>query len=156
MIRAYQPDDYHAIAEIFPRAVHEIACADYTPEQCYAWSEKEPNPEHWRRRCERKQPFVYEREGEVVGFLELDPDGHIDCCYVHPKAARQGVASALTQHAVATAFARGLDRLHVEASICSKPVFEKQGFEVLYKNNVNIRGVDLINYKMELIKGEHV
>ncbi|WP_269542947.1 GNAT family N-acetyltransferase [Cerasicoccus fimbriatus] len=152
MIRPYQPDDYLAIAEIFPRAVHEIACAVYTPEQCHAWSETKPNPDHWRQRCEQKQPFIYERDGEVVGFLELEPDGHIDCCYVHPKAARSGVGTALIQHAVATAFARGLDRLHVEASICAKPVFEKQGFRVLYENNVNIRGVDLINYKMELKK----
>ncbi|WP_309399078.1 GNAT family N-acetyltransferase [Cerasicoccus maritimus] len=152
MIRPYQPDDYLAIAEIFPRAVHEIACAVYTPEQCHAWTVNKPNPEHWRRRCERKQPFVYERDSEVVGFLELDPDGHIDCAYVHPKAARQGVATALIQHAITVAFERGLDRLHVEASICSKPVFAKQGFDVLYKNHVNIRGVDLINYKMELVK----
>lgn len=149
MIRGYQPGDHAAIAEIFTRAIHEIASRDYTPEQCQAWSEKNPNPDHWKRRCELKQPFVFVRDGRIAGFLELDPDGHIDCTYVHPDHQRRGVASALVRHAIDASLARGVPRLHVEASIGARPLFEKLGFTVLDRQTVTIRGVDLVNYRME-------
>ena len=137
-------------------AIHEIASEVYTPEQCEAWSEKEPNPKHWETRCDKKRPFVFIRNTEVAGFIELDQDGHIDCMYVHPKYKRKGVASELVDHAVNAAFELGLDRVFVEASICAKPVFENKGFRVLEEKEVTIRGVSLTNYNMELKKAEPV
>jgi ribosomal protein S18 acetylase RimI-like enzyme len=150
MIRPFQHGDHVAIAEIFTRAVHEIACEAYSEEQCLAWSDYEPNPAHWKRRCELKRPFVFLVDTEVAGFLELDPDGHIDCAYVHPKFQRRGIASALVRHAIETCFAFGLARVYVEASLCAKPMFEKLGFKVLQEVQANVRGVELANYKMEL------
>lgn len=144
MIRDYRPGDHLAIASIFSRAVHEIACQAYTPAQCKAWSDKVPNPEHWDKRCQQKRPFVYELDGKVLGFLELDPDGHIDCTYVHPDHARKGIASALVDHALQAASRLGLDRVYVEASL-----FAKKGFCVIRENLVPIRGEKLVNYEME-------
>jgi len=153
MIRIYQHGDSPAIAEIFTRAVHEIASEVYSQEQCLAWSDPTPNPEHWKRRCELKRPFIFVIGASPAGFLELDPDGHIDCAYIHPDHKRKGIMSALVKHAVATCFAFRLNRVYVEASICAKPMFEKLGFDVLTQNLVNIKGTELLNYKMELIKG---
>jgi GNAT superfamily N-acetyltransferase len=152
MIRIYQHGDHSAIATIFSRAIHEIACEVYTPEQCLAWSAKEPNPEHWKRRCEMKRPFVAVTNSEISGFLELDPDGHIDCAYVNPDYRRRGIMSVLVAHAIETCFAFNLSRLYVEASICARPMFEKAGFAVLSENIVNVKGITLMNYRMELQK----
>lgn len=99
MIRIYQKEDYVAIANIFSRAVHEIASEVYTTEQCLVWSDREPNPDHWKKRCELKRPFVSLIGSEIAGFLELDPDGHIDCAYVNPDFRHQGVVSQLVKHA---------------------------------------------------------
>jgi ribosomal protein S18 acetylase RimI-like enzyme len=152
MIRPYQPGDHVAIAEIFTRAVHEIASRDYTPEQCLAWSDREPNDAHWEKRCERKRPFVAIVEGQVAGFLELDPDGHIDCAYIHPSFQHRGIMTELVRHAMQTCFSKGISRLYVEASICARPMFEKLGFKTLGENWVNVKGVELLNYKMERVK----
>jgi GNAT superfamily N-acetyltransferase len=148
-IRIFRHGDHVAIAEIFTRAVHEIACEVYTREQCLAWSELEPNFEHWKRRCELKRPFVAITGEEISGFLELDPDGHIDCAYIHPKYQRQGIMTALVRHAIDTCLDFNIRRLYVDASICARPMFEKLGFRVICENIVNIRGVELLNYKME-------
>jgi ribosomal protein S18 acetylase RimI-like enzyme len=152
MIRIFQHGDHQAIAEIFCRAVHEIACAAYTPEQCLAWSAREPNYDHWQRRCELKRPFVAIADGEVAGFLELDPDGHIDCAYIHPKFQRRGIMTGLVAHAVNTCFVFGLKRVYVEASICARPLFEKAGFTVVGENIVTIQGVELLNFRMEKLR----
>lgn len=151
MIRTYKPGDHAAIAEIFQRAIHEIASRDYSEAQCNAWCEKKPNPSHWKQRCERKNPYIFAINGRVVGFCELDPDGHIDCTYVHPEHARKGIASQLVSHAVEAAIAKGLSRIYVEASICAKPMFEKSGFTVVEEYTVQIRGVGLKNFEMEKI-----
>lgn len=152
MIRIFQHGDHAAIAEIFSRAVHESASEVYSREQCLAWSDLAPNSEHWKRRCELKRPFVFIKDAVIAGFLELDPDGHIDCAYVHPDHRRQGVVSALVKHAIETCFAFGIDRVHVEASLCARPMFEKIGFKTLSTNLVNIQGVELLNFKMERLK----
>ncbi len=150
MIRIYQHGDHIAIAEIFCRAVHEIASEDYTEEQCLAWSLREPNPEQWERRCELKKPFVAIVDSQIAGFLELDTDGHIDCAYVNPDFRRRGVMARLVAHATSVCFAMKLPRIYVEASICAKPLFQNQGFDVLCENVVRMNGVSLVNYQMEL------
>lgn len=149
MIRVFQSGDHLAIAEIFSRAVHEIACEVYTPEQCLAWSDREANYEHWRKRCERKRPFVAVVDGAIAGFLELDPGGHIDCAYINPTFQRRGIMTRLVEHAVETCVACRLTRVYVEASICARPLFEKLGFHVTRENMVSIKGVELLNYQME-------
>ena len=58
----------------------------------------------------------------------------------------------LVQHAVNTCFALNINRLFVEASICAKPMFEKLGFKVICESQVRIKGVELLNYNMELVK----
>jgi ribosomal protein S18 acetylase RimI-like enzyme len=153
MIRLYKPGDHTAIAEIFSRAIHEVAAEHYTPQQCQAWSGRKPNPEHWRQRCETKQPLVYVIDEEVAGFLEVDPDGHLDCLYVHPSYARRGVATALVRQAIKTCFDSGVERVYVEASYCARPLFEKLGFATVKENLVTIGGEELVNFVMELREG---
>ena len=152
MIRIYQPGDHTAIAEIFTRAIHEIASEVYSEAQCLAWSDPIPNPEHWKKRCELKRPFVFAVGQEIAGFLELDPDGHIDCAYIHPDYKRGGIMTALVKHAVDTCFQFRLNRVYVEASLCAKPMFEKIGFTSLQENWVDIKGTKLLNYQMEMLK----
>ena len=150
VLRIYRRGDHVGIARIFTRAVHEIASAVYTREQCLAWSGPEPDVEHWRKRCELKRPFVAEVGADLAGFLELDPDGHIDCAYVNPDYQRCGVMSGLVRHAVATCFAMNVDTLTVDASICARPLFERMGFAVVEERTAQVRGVGLRNWRMEL------
>ena len=152
MIRVFQRGDHTAIAEIFTNAVHQIASEVYTLEQCLAWSSLQIDYDHWKRRCELKRPFVAVTDSEISGFLELDPDGHVDCAYVNPKFKRRGIMTGLVRHAVDTCFAFKINRVCVDASICAKPLFEKVGFTVIREHIVTINGVDLLNFKMELLK----
>ncbi|MGC4015627.1 MAG: GNAT family N-acetyltransferase [Luteolibacter sp.] len=152
MIRIFQHGDHVAIAEIFTRAIHEIASRAYTPEQCLAWAGRAPDPAHWKKRCELKRPFVAVSGSRITGFLELDPDGHIDCAYVNPDDQRQGIMTALVRHAIDTCFQWKLERMTVDASILIRPLFEKLGFTVIRENIVTIHDVQLLNFKMELLR----
>jgi putative acetyltransferase len=60
--------------------------------------------------------------------------------------------TGLVRHAVETCFAFNIDRIYVDASICIRPLFEKTGFKVIRENRVTINGIQLLNFKMELLK----
>jgi GNAT superfamily N-acetyltransferase len=148
MIRRYRSGDSDEIARIVHDAVHRLACADYTPRQLNAWASPDVDYAYWAERCERKKPFVYESHGAIAGFIELDPDGHIDGVFVAPRYARRGYMRALMAAVKEYAAARGVVRLYAEVSITARPFFERAGFIVDTENRALRKGVWLKNYLM--------
>lgn len=149
MVRRYQPGDHWFIGQIFFDAVHQLTRDDYSEEQRYAWAAPPIGFDHWERRCERKQPFVKEIDGKVVGFIELDPDGHVDCTYVDPAHARRGVMSEIMAAVKTEARRIGVTRLYAEVSLTARPFFERQGFRWVSDRNAEIREICLANFNME-------
>lgn len=150
-IREYADAYAVEIAELFHQSVHAIDASVYTPEEKEAWAPTPPDYSFWAERLKVKQPFVAMLDGSVVGFMELDADGHIDCAYTHPHFQRKGVASALYRRVLEVAQASALTRLYVEASWVAKPFFAYHGFQEVQKNEIERRGVTLINFTMEKI-----
>ena len=152
-IRKYQPGDEQAIGQIYYDAVHQLTCKDYTEVQRNAWATPiEYGPEwnaKWRKRCDRKRPWVAVIDEKVTGFIELDPDGHIDCTYVSPEYAGKGHMSAIMEQIFVEAHQTNLLRLYAEVSITARPFFEKHGFRVIRDNPHEVRGVPILNYIME-------
>ncbi|WP_367870255.1 GNAT family N-acetyltransferase [Luteolibacter sp. Populi] len=149
MTRRYQPGDHLAIGRIFHEAVHQLASNDYTPDQLLAWSNGDIDFGSWQQRCGRKRPFVKELDGRAVGFMELDPDGHIDCTYVDPAYARRGVMSEIMAAVKREARAKGIAKLFAEVSITARPFFARHGFRHVRDNEVHVRGETLTNFIME-------
>lgn len=148
-IREYRLSDTQAIAKLFYDTIHEINIADYTQEQVDAWAPKNIDYEVWHKRLQVKLPYIAEDNGEIVGFGELEADGHIDCFYCHSKYQRKGIGSKLLTHLENTAKSQGITRLYTEASITAKPFFENKGFIVVREQQVERRGVWFKNYVME-------
>lgn len=89
----------------------------------------------------------------VVGFTDLEPDGHLDIMFVHPACQRIGVASLLLAAVEAAAIAQGLLRVFTEASLTARLFFERHNFQVLARQQVTIRGQVLTNFRMQKIIG---
>lgn len=147
-LRHHTPDDALATLAVFRRAVHGTAAADYTPEQVAAWAPDDIDPAAWAARRGTARTRVAVRDGAVVGFTDVDAAGSIDMLFVHPHAARQGVARALLAWAVETATADGAGELTTHASITARPFFEAHGFVVVAEQHPVRRGVPLTNYRM--------
>ena len=131
VITEYQSNYAREIADLYHFSVHAIHDAIYTAEQKEAWAPTPPDYKFWQKRLDKKQPFLAFLGEDLVGFMELEHDGHIDCSYTHPKFQRLGVASALYGYLETQAKKRGINRLYVEASHVAKPFFEKLGFPVV-------------------------
>jgi putative acetyltransferase len=148
-IRDYKDADSAALAEIFTRAVRQIARRDYSPAQITAWAPEDRDMAQFSARCHAKPTFVAEYKGQVAGFTDLDGEGHIDMFYVSPDFHRRGIGSAMLRFVTARAQSERCKRLYGEVSITARPVFERHGFKVLAYQTVETNGQALGNYRME-------
>ena len=137
------------ITDLFHNSVHEIARSLYSKEDIEAWAPTPPDYEKWSVRLKSKSPYLALQNFKVIGFIELESDGHIDCLYTHKDFQRRGVAQHLYLHLEKEAVRQGIRRLYVEASHIAKPFFEKQNFTLINENIVVRNGVSLANFKME-------
>lgn len=147
-IRRYVGADCGATLTVFQRAVREVSSRDYDPVQIAAWSQVD-EVERWRQRRESRPTWVAVLGTSVIGFSDLEPDGHLDMMYVHPEHQGVGVASRLLATVEAEARRLGVRRLFTEASLTAQPFFERRGFRLIAKQQVEARGVWLTNFRME-------
>ena len=148
-IRSYQPSDTAEIARLFHDTIHQINIRDYTPEQVEAWAPAEVDEARWAQTLGSRLTFVAVEGGRIVGFGELEADGHINRFYTHALHQGQGVGTALLGAIEDKARQLGLSRLFTEASITARPSFARRGFTVLREQEVVCRGVRFVNYRME-------
>lgn len=145
-IREYRPEDCLAILELFWQTVHTANARDYTREQLDAWATGHEDPSQWDASLRRHLTLVAEEEGRIVGFGDMDTDaGHLDRLYVRADREGCGVGTALCDRLEAET---GGDFV-VHASITARPFFEKRGYRVVRRQEVERGGVRLVNYVME-------
>jgi putative acetyltransferase len=87
--------------------------------------------------------------GDPLAYGDLEADGHIDHLFCRPDAAGTGLAAALYAGLEAAARARGMARLHVEASEPARRFFPKQGFVLVARRDFEIGSVAIHNFAME-------
>jgi putative acetyltransferase len=85
----------------------------------------------------------------IVGFGELEANGHIDCFYCHKNYQGCGVGKQIYRAIETKAVKLSLNRLFVEVSITAKPFFQRMGFSIVQKQEVTCRGETFVNYVME-------
>ena len=148
-VRDYERGDAEGICRLFYETVRTVNLGDYSPEQVRAWASEVPDPAAWHERMAARHTLVADEGGEVVGFAELEEDGHLDMLYCRADAVGRGVGSLLYAAVEERARGLGVGRVSTEASITARPFFERQGFAVLRRNTVLRQGIELTNFSME-------
>jgi putative acetyltransferase len=154
-IRTYQRDDAAGVADVFYRSVHGVATSDYSEEQVRAWvpGRWDAEREHQRSGDGRLVLVAADERGQVIAFIDLESDGHIDRLFCAPEAAGRGIASRLYDGMEAAAREQHLGRLYTEASELARRFFARKGFIVLERQDKILRGVPIHNYRMEKTLG---
>lgn len=148
-IRPYRVEDCPLLVALFRQSVRQVGALHYTPEQVLAWAPDEIDTGHFGARRASRPTWVVEKDGQIVGFTDLEADGQIDMLYVHPEFQRQGVAKTLLEALEANAVDRGMRRIYAQASIGARPFFERHGFSVVAEQQVRRNGQTFVNYRME-------
>ena len=86
-----------------------------------------------------------------IAYGDLEDDGHLDFLYCAPEAAGKGNGSQIYDALERRAREKSLRKIYVEASEVARPFFERNGFTLVSRNSLSIRGVAIHNFKMEKI-----
>jgi putative acetyltransferase len=149
IIRDYCPGDLAALIDLFRGSVRSVARRDYSERQVLAWAPDFIGSEGFALRRAAKPTWVAEINGQIVGFADLESDGHVDMLFVHAGHQGKGIARALLAHIENMAMRQSLDRLYTEASITARTAFKRSGFQVITDQTVTVRGETFVNYRME-------
>lgn len=144
-LRGYESSDCKEVAELFYNTVHIINAKDYTKEQLDVWATQEVDLEKWNQSLQEHYSVVAVDNEIIVGFGDIDKDGYLDRLYVHADYQRKGIATAICKQLEQAVEGK----ITTHASITAKPFFEKRGYRVVRKQEVERRGIFLTNFVME-------
>ena len=149
-IRAYQTSDTAALCGLYVRSVRHYGPRAYTPAQVSAWAES-ANAERMAARWSdgRLMLVAVDETGEHLGFGDIERNGHLDFLYASPEAEGRHVGSAIYLALEAHARTQGMPNIHVEASAIARPFFERRGFVLVGRNDIQLGAVAIHNYRME-------
>ncbi|AXH14903.1 hypothetical protein CRU99_10795 [Malaciobacter mytili] len=146
----YDKSYLNKIPELFVNSIYNSCKKDYTLKQLEAWAGLNIDYKFWENKLKKTKPFLAILDGKLVGFAEFYND-YIDCFYVDYTFQKKGIGKALLTHIIYIAKQNNIKKIKVDASITSKPFFEKFGFKKVKRNLVKKANEELINYSLELI-----
>lgn len=144
IIRAYQPTDCKALAELFYHTVHTVNAKDYTKEQLDVWATGQVDLTKWNQSFQEHFSIVAVDADMIAGFGDIDETGYLDHLYVHAEHQGKGIATAICNQLEAAV----QGNIVTHASITARPFFEKRGYKVIKEQQVERQGVFLTNYVM--------
>jgi len=149
-VRAYDQADAPAVLRVFQAAITKGAARFYDTAQRAAWAAALVDADAMAARLSGLGVWVAVTpvDDQVIGFMTLAPNGHMDFAFVAPAVMGQGVAQALYEEVETHACATSLPRLSTEASHLARRFFLRQGWQVDKAQSVQRAGVTLENFAM--------
>lgn len=148
-LRPFLPTDTPALAAIFVASIEELTGDDYSEAQQVAWVEAAGDEDKLGARLAGQLTLIATIDGEPVGFASLKDQTRIDMLFVHPSAARQGIATMLCDALEKLAAARGAKALTVDSSDTAQELFAKRGYVAKQRNSIALGDEWLANTTME-------
>ena len=144
-LREYEESDCRELAELFYNTVHTVNAKDYTKEQLNVWATGQVDLEKWNQSLQGHYSIVAVDNEIIIGFGDIDETGYLDRLFVHADYQGKGIATAICNQLEQAV--RG--KITTHASITAKPFFEKRGYKVTKKQEVERQGIFLTNFVME-------
>ncbi|SIS79320.1 Acetyltransferase, GNAT family [Chryseobacterium ureilyticum] len=148
-IRPGNLQDLPEMLILFKETIISICKKDYNTDQLEAWKSGAYNLERWLKVMKEQIVLVAEMDHQIVGFCTLDQGHYIDLLFVHKDHQHLGIASLLYNLIEKEAIKQNNLSLTADVSKTAKPFFKRMGFHVISEQTVHVKGVDLINYKMQ-------
>lgn len=148
-LRPFLPTDAPRLARLFRASIETLAAEDYGEDQLAAWAAAADDEEAFAKKLAGALTIVASLDGEIAGFAVLRDNKLFDMLYVHPRAARRGVGSALADALEKLAAARGTREISVDASDAARDFFAARGYVAHQRNMRELHGEWLGNTTMK-------
>jgi putative acetyltransferase len=148
VFRKFRQGDERELWELFFNTIRNVNIQDYSKAQVSAWAPVDLDINFITQKFREIDPFVAIREGKIVGYADIQPDGYIDHFYCHHEFQRQGVGSMLFAILEKEARENGIVEMFSNVSITARPFFEAMGFSVEKEQLLQVGDQQLKNYRM--------
>lgn len=152
ILKKYNPDDCIKLLKLFYDTVRNVNRKDYNDEQLSVWAPDNYIEEKyalWQKSLSENFTIVAEINGEIVGFGDIEKTGYLNRLFIHKDYQNMGIASAIVKELEKYAEKTCICTIITEASITAKPFFERLGYTLVKKQQVERIGISLTNYVME-------
>lgn len=148
-LREYKSNDCDMLAQLFYNTVHKVNSKHYSKEQLDVWATGNVDISPWDISFSEHNTIIAEKDGEIVGFGDMDDNGYLDRLYIHNDHQRQGIATVIVNRLEQQAILHGISHFTTHASITAIPFFENRGYHAIRENKVVRSGIVLTNFVME-------
>lgn len=149
-VRELERNDLEGLLEVYRQAVRVSAAEQYTNAQVEAWAQQAD--------CSASALLASLLQGyglvscteqnTVAAFAVLHPADRVALLYCHPRSQGEGRANHLLQALEQRAQTEGQAWLRTEASRLSRPLFERRGWRVSWREQLLINGVLFERFRM--------
>ncbi|MGL4337025.1 MAG: GNAT family N-acetyltransferase [Turicibacter sp.] len=154
IVRPYKSTDCSEVMALFYDTVHFVNIKDYTKAQVEVWAPVEMDKNKWNQSLLDHYTLVVEQNGHILGFCDLDQTGYLDRLYVYKDFQGLGIATTMLEKIESYARENKIEVITTHASITAKPFFEKKGYRMLKKQNVERGAQSLTNFVMMKVLGD--
>ena len=147
-VRKLQEGEEQELWELFYNTIHTVNIRDYDGNQIAAWAPDDLDINIAIKKFREIDPFVVIKEGSIIGYADIQPDGYIDHFYCHHEFQGQRVGSTLFAALEKEAKETGIFEMYSNVSITARPFFEAMGFSVEKEQVIRIKDQKLKNYRM--------
>lgn len=145
-VRRLNSCDHDALVEIYRQAVLGSTAELYSEAQQWAWAEQSNT---LRSLLRKGEGFVIgNQRDEPMAFSLRWPADRLALLYSHPDTQRQGCGRLLIEAIEQAARADARAALRTEASLISRPLFERLGWQVSWREELRIGGVPFQRFRM--------
>ncbi|MDG2938672.1 GNAT family N-acetyltransferase [Bisgaard Taxon 10/6] len=145
-IQSYTETDAQEALAVFQSAVQESCYPDYSHRQIQAWCDV--NQKVFFAKLARQKTFLFVLKQQIVGLISAEQSGYLDLLFVKKAFQNQGIASQLLSKIEDWLIEQKIEILTVESSLTAKSFFEQKGFQLISKQQVELRNEQFINFKM--------
>lgn len=146
IIESYKTHMAAELWQVYFTAIRMICIRDYSQEQVRAWAPDSFDPNIFREKMDKLNPFVAVLNGKIVGYADLQANGLIDHFFVHGEYQGRGAGSALMKTILEEGNTK--PKLYSYVSHTAKPLYIKHGFVVEETRLEEIRGCKIENNLM--------
>ncbi|BBA49687.1 putative acyltransferase [Fusobacterium varium] len=152
ILRKYKSDDCLKLLKLFYDTVRTVNKKDYNDEQLSVWAPDnyiEEKYNTWQKSLSENFTVIAEKNGDIVGFGDIEKNGYLNRLFVHKNYQSRGIASSIVKELENYAEKICIRTIITEASTTAKPFFEKIGYSLIKEQQVEKKGIFLTNYVME-------
>lgn len=152
ILRKYKSDDCLNLLKLFYDTVRTINRKDYNDRQLSVWAPDnyiEEKYDIWQKSLSENFTIVAEKNGDIVGFGDIEKNGYLNRLFIHKDYQHRGIASSIVKELEKYAENICICTIITEASVTAKPFFERIGFSLVKEQLIEKKGVYLTNYLMK-------